>query len=60
MKKKLAVIGWLVLIMITVYSQETEKKETNEEESPKGTHRLSFVVSHSLLSAGVRENGKKG
>jgi hypothetical protein len=60
MKKKLSVIIALVLIMITAYSQEAEKKETEKEEALKGTHRLSLVLGHSHLSEGIQDNGKKG
>jgi len=60
MKKKLSFIIALVLIMITTYSQEAEKKETEKEEALKGTHRLSLILGHSHLSEGLQDNGKKG
>lgn len=60
MKKKLSLIAFLVLIVITLYSQETEKKETKEEESLKGTHRFTLVIGHSHVFGGIKENGEKG
>jgi hypothetical protein len=59
MKKKLSIIVALILIMTTGYSQEEEKKETKDE-GLKGTHRLTLVIGHSHVFAGIKENGKKG
>ena len=60
MRKKLSLIGFLVLLIITAFSQETEKKETNEEKGLKGVHRLTLVLGHSHVFGGIKENGKKG
>jgi len=60
MKKQLFTTLFFILITILVSAQETEKKETKEEESMKGTHRLTLVLGHSHLSQGVQDNGKKG
>lgn len=60
MKKKLSLIGFLVFIMISAYSQEPEKKETHEERGLKGAHRLTLVLGHSHVFGGIKENGEKG
>lgn len=49
-----------IIIAMTATAQEAEKTAAKEEETIKGTHRLTLVLGQSHLSEGIMENGKKG
>lgn len=49
-----------VVFILTATTINAQEKEIKEEEALKGTHRLSLVLGHSIVSEGILDNGRKG